>query len=115
MSTFNEKIDDFKISLLLRAARSILGWSLKDIADKLEVGASTVGKWENNELSLKASTYIKFLKLIEKEGVLLELCNDYGEVEIRIKPETIARLSAKPKKPSLLKIDISNLSDEAGQ
>jgi transcriptional regulator with XRE-family HTH domain len=114
MSTNEEKIDDFKISLLLRAARSILGWSLKDIATLLDVGASTVGKWENNELTLKAATYIKLLKILEKEGVFLELCNESGEVEIRIKPEAIARLAVKPKKREASLNELCDLPDKGG-
>lgn len=113
MSTINDDFDDFKIALLLRAARSILGWSLKDLAEKLEVGASTVGKWENNELTLKASVYIKLLKIMEKEGVLLDLSNDSGELEIRVKPESIARLADRPKKKvGAFLIDKSNLGSE---
>jgi transcriptional regulator with XRE-family HTH domain len=90
MSINQEKIDDFKIALLLRSARSILGWSLKDVADLLGVGASTVGKWESMQLSLKATTYIKLLKILSSKGLSINLCNSQGELEIKINTNIVA-------------------------
>lgn len=89
----SDELDDFKIALLLRGTRNLLGWNLKEMGDCLEVAPSTVGKWENNDLTLKASTFIKLLSLLEKEGISIDLSNEKSELVIRVKPEFVKRVA----------------------
>ena len=94
MST--EDADNLRISLMIRSARSILGLSLKELADTLDVGASTIGKWENNELTLKASTFMKMNKYFESQGIYFDMLSD-GELIIKVKPVLIEKLMNKKK------------------
>ena len=94
MST--EDGDNLRISLMIRSARSILGLSLKELADTLDVGASTIGKWENNELTLKASTFMKMNKYFESQGIYFDMLSD-GELIIKVKPVLIEKLMNKKK------------------
>ena len=94
MST--EDSDNFRISLMIRSARSILGLSLKELADTLGVGASTIGKWENNELTIKASTFMKMNKYFESQGIYFDMLSD-GELIIKVKPVLVESLIRKKK------------------
>jgi transcriptional regulator with XRE-family HTH domain len=94
MST--EDSDNFRISLMIRSARSILGLSLKELADTLDVGASTIGKWENNELTLKASTFMKMNKYFESQGIYFDMLLN-GELIIKVKPVLVESLMSKKK------------------
>lgn len=94
MST--EDSDNFRISLMIRSARSILGLSLKELADTLDVGASTIGKWENNELTIKASTFMKMNKYFESQGIYFDMLSD-GELIIKVKPVLVESLIRKKK------------------
>ena len=94
MST--EDSDNFRISLMIRSARSILGLSLKELADTLDVGASTIGKWENNELTIKASTFMIMNKYFESQGIYFDMLSD-GELIIKVKPVLVESLIRKKK------------------
>ena len=94
MST--EDSDNFRISLMIRSARSILGLSLKELADTLDVGASTIGKWENNELTIKASTFMKMNKYFESQGIYFDMLSD-GELIIKVKTVLVESLIRKKK------------------
>ena len=81
---------------MIRSARSILGLSLKELADTLGVGASTIGKWENNELTIKASTFMKMNKYFESQGIYFDMLSD-GELIIKVKPVLVESLIRKKK------------------
>ena len=100
----NEKRDNIKIALLLRVVRSALGLNLKEMAEVLGVGASTVGKFESNDLSMKAVTYMKFNEFLRVQGITVELVQDKkgsseDEVVVRFQKQFISNLEAMPSKP----------------
>jgi len=81
---------DLKIALIIRTARSVMGWSLKDLATKLGVGTSTVGKWENCELTMKATTYLYLIKILETDGFNFDFLED-DSIQIILSPELVAK------------------------
>lgn len=74
-----EKRENAKIAIALKAARSILGLNLKQMAEVLDVAPSSIGKWENNELGMRATTYMKLIKYLEKQGISFDIRD--GEAE----------------------------------
>lgn len=109
----NSDLDDLKIALLVRAVRNMMGWNLKELGQHLDVAPSTVGKWESGDLTLKASTYIKLMNLLDKEGFSFELTNQKSELVIKVSPETVKRLAAKPKKKPSILIDQMGFPEDA--
>lgn len=51
-----------------RAARGILGWSVRDLAEKAEVGVNTVSRFENSGEAMH-STVTKMQAALEAGGV----------------------------------------------
>jgi len=83
-----------KIALSIRSARSIIGLTLRELAGVLGVAASTIGKWESNDLTLKATTYMKLVRYLESQGVYIELLDEPAsdesdEIVIRIKKKCV--------------------------
>lgn len=55
----------------IRAGRSLLGWSSQDLAQKAEVGWSTVKRFEDNDTvpNSRAGTLEKIVSVLEAEGI----------------------------------------------
>jgi len=60
----------------VRAARSWLGWSQKDLAEKAKVGLSTVKDYENGHRKPIANNLGAIQRALEANGVAFE--NDQG-------------------------------------
>lgn len=84
---FDEKIDELKISLMIKLVRHSLGLSLKDMGTYLGVGASTVGKWENMELSIKAASLLRLQRLIANAGIDCTLHDE--DLNVRFSNDTL--------------------------
>jgi transcriptional regulator with XRE-family HTH domain len=90
----SEYRENRKIALSIRAVRSLLGLNLRQLADVLGVAPSTIGKWESNDLTLKATTYMKLVRYLETRGVALDLLDEPSgaegdEIVIRIKRKCV--------------------------
>lgn len=108
---------DLKFSLLLRAARSTLSLSLKDVAEQVDVSPVAVGKWENNDVLIKASIFSALQKFYKANGVIIEL-NDKDEPTLRITDEGVEQIGQNPKRPhikSLKQIYEDEMSDKVTQ
>ena len=62
-----------KIIVVLRSARTALGWTQQEFADKMGVAKSTVARIETMEVSAKADFLIQALKLFKASGVEIEM------------------------------------------
>jgi transcriptional regulator with XRE-family HTH domain len=54
----------------LRAARSLIGWSREDLADRSGVGAGTIKDFEINDSDPKQGTVHKWRRALEAAGVI---------------------------------------------
>lgn len=81
--------ESLKIALAIKGARTLLGMSLKDVADYCNVSAVTVGKWEANQLPLKVVMFIKLTKLFNQNGVFIDLENE--KLTLSITKEGLAK------------------------
>lgn len=68
-----EKIMATKFAMSFRAARALLGLSLKDVAEYCDTTAVTVGKWETSQLEMKYLTVMKIVKYFESKGVTFDI------------------------------------------
>lgn len=82
MSTISR--DDLKIALTIRAVRSAMKLTLKEFADILGLGASTIGKLESGDLTLKASSYMKLQSYLTSNGVVVEYEENTGSSDIEV-------------------------------
>ncbi|MBF0324229.1 MAG: helix-turn-helix transcriptional regulator [Alphaproteobacteria bacterium] len=71
-----------------RAARGILGWSVRDLAEKAGVGVNTVSRFENSGEAMH-STVTKMQAALETGGVSFIPAGDYqgnGGAGVRLNP-----------------------------
>lgn len=53
----------------IRAARALLGWSQRDLADKALLSETAVLRLETERVDTRASTIMKVRKSLEAEGI----------------------------------------------
>ena len=76
-----EVVENAKIAVALRAARSAIGWNQQEFADKMGVAKSTVARIETLEMGAKADFLIRAIQLFRQAGVEVDLA---GAVSIRL-------------------------------
>jgi transcriptional regulator with XRE-family HTH domain len=84
----NLDTDSIKIAVALRSARSALGISQQELADLLDVSKITVARVETLEAPLKASIYLRAIKLLAERGVEVDALSSETLV-INIQPNAI--------------------------
>ena len=84
----NIDTDSIKIAVALRSARSALGISQQELADLLDVSKITVARVETLEAPLKASIYLRAIKLLAERGVEVDALSSETLV-INIQPNAI--------------------------
>ena len=84
----NLDTDRIKIAVALRSARSALGISQQELADLLDVSKITVARVETLEAPLKASIYLRAIKLLAERGVEVDALSSETLV-INIQPNAI--------------------------
>ena len=67
---------NLKVALAIKAARALLGMSLRDIGAYCDVSPVTVGKWESGDLPIKISVFLKLLKLFNENGIDVDVTTD---------------------------------------
>jgi predicted transcriptional regulator len=80
--------DSIKIAVALRSARAALGISQQEPADLLDVSKITVARVETLEAPLKASIYLRTIKLLAEKGVEVDALSSETLV-IKIQPNAI--------------------------
>ena len=69
----------------LRAARALIGWSREDLAERSGVGANTTKDFEINGSDPKLGTVQKWMRALEKEGVIFQDETDAEGPGVRLK------------------------------
>ena len=69
----------------LRAARALVGWSREDLAKRSGVGANTTKDFEINSSNPKLGTVQKWMRALEKEGVIFQDESDAEGPGVRLK------------------------------
>jgi transcriptional regulator with XRE-family HTH domain len=68
-----------------RAARGLLKWSQRQLADKSGVGLSTVAEFENDKREPWPDNLAAMRKAFEKSGVIFESDGKFVGVKLKIK------------------------------
>lgn len=66
-------VENVKIAVALRAARTALGWNQQEFADRMQVAKSTVARIETVEMAAKADFLTRALGLYREYGVVVDL------------------------------------------
>ena len=76
-----ETVENARIAVALRAARSAIGWNQQEFAEKLGVAKSTVARVETLEMGAKGDFLVRAIQLFRQAGVEVDLA---GSVNIRM-------------------------------
>jgi transcriptional regulator with XRE-family HTH domain len=87
MSTQNQ-LENGKIAVALRAARTAIGWNQQEFSEKMGVAKSTVARIETLEISAKGEFILRAMRLFREAGVDVDLYRSEG-VSIAIKDTAI--------------------------
>lgn len=66
-------MENIKIAVALRAARTALGWSQQEFADKMKVAKSTIARIETVEVTAKADFLVRAFQLFQAQGVIVDI------------------------------------------
>lgn len=69
----SDSLENIKIAVAIRAARTALGWSQIEFAEKMGVAKSTVARIETLEMATKAEFLTKALRLFQQSGLTIDL------------------------------------------
>lgn len=100
----SEILDEIKIAVSLRAARTAIGWSQQEFADLMNVAKSTVARIETLEMSAKADFLTKALRLFSEAGLSVDLIQSKG-LTIQIDNSTLIEASKRLKDESRRRSD----------
>ena len=75
--------DNGKIAVAIRTARTALGWSQQELAERLRVAKSTVARIETLEMAARGDFVIKAIQLFRQAGVEIDL-SDVKRVLFRL-------------------------------
>jgi transcriptional regulator with XRE-family HTH domain len=78
-----------RYSAQIRAARALLGWSQKRLAERAGIGLATLKRIEQNEGLVKGnfSTILNIQKALEQAGIHFAE-DDSGDIGVRMKVKT---------------------------
>ena len=102
--------ENLKIVVATRSARTALGWSQQDLADKLGVARLTVARVETLAVMPKADLVARMLRLFRDSGVTMDTIFSEGmtihineqaldEAKARLMDESLRRADKKTKGP----------------
>ena len=77
MSTENQ-LENGKIVVALRAARTAIGWNQQEFSEKMGVAKSTVARIETLEISAKGEFILRAMRLFREAGVDVDLYRSEG-------------------------------------
>lgn len=110
----SEILDEIKIAVSLRAARTAIGWNQQEFADLMKVAKSTVARIETLEMSAKADFLTKALRLFLDAGVSIDLIQSKG-LTVQIDNSTLIeagrRLKDESKRRSDRRVGIASLPE----
>lgn len=69
----DNSLDNLKIAVALRAARTALGWNQQEMADLTNVSKSTIARIETLEMAVKADYLTRVLRLLRNLDVTVDL------------------------------------------
>ena len=81
-------MENLKIIVALRSARTALGWSQQELAQKLAVAKSTIARIETLETLPRAGLLMQAMRLFREAGVHVDLLNG-DRVVIAIEKEAL--------------------------
>ena len=69
-------IESAKIAVVLRAARSAIGWNQQQFSEKMGVAKSTIARIETLDMAPRADFLLKALELFAKNGVRIDFSEE---------------------------------------
>ena len=87
--SIENKLDNGKIAVALRAARAAAGWNQMEFAERMGVAKSTIARLETLEMSAKGDFLLKAFRLFREAGIEVDLYAN-GVLPIRISDLAIA-------------------------
>ncbi len=82
----NNSLENLKIAVAMRAARTALGWNQQELADLTSVAKSTIARIETLEMTAKADYLTRVLRQFRELDVSVELL-DADRVTFTVGPK----------------------------
>ena len=106
--------ENMKIAVAIRAARTAIGWSQQELADKLKVSRPTIARMETLAILPKADLVARILRFFKDSGVTVDtIYSDdliihvdkkaLGEAKARLMDEGMRRADRNVKRPRVSK------------
>ncbi|WP_151636866.1 helix-turn-helix domain-containing protein [Noviherbaspirillum aerium] len=92
------------VAVALRAARTALGWSQQEFAEKLGISKITIARIETVEGAAKAELLMHALALFRDAGVTVDLLNDQ-EITLHIRHEGLAQAAMRLQNEEMRRAD----------
>lgn len=89
-----ENLDKIKLVVALRSARTAVGWSQEEFAQRLGIAKTTIARMETLEGGLRADQLSLILRLYKSVGVTIDFMLG-DDVTIRIDPAALRQAQAR--------------------
>lgn len=100
-TTFSENL---LRGVFIRAARGVLGISLKEVGEQVSVSAGAVGKWENNEAPIKDAIFEDLKRFFLGNGISFDSSNP-EQLIIKVDKHAINLVNDSPRHPKYQTLD----------
>ena len=75
---------------LIRGARSLLGWSQHELAEKSLLSVPSISRFERADAVGRHGNVLKLIKTLNEAGILFDL--ESNEISLRLTPDCAKRL-----------------------
>lgn len=88
------KVSTLRIPVVIKLARTALGWSQQELATKLGVGKATLARYETAETEMGSNLYLSAVSLFANYGVEITLL-EHGSAQVVIHDAALLSTAAK--------------------
>jgi transcriptional regulator with XRE-family HTH domain len=71
-------LENTKIAVALRTARTAIGWNQQEFAERLNVAKSTIARIETLETAASAAVLMRAMELLREAGVTIDMLSGPG-------------------------------------
>lgn len=100
----NYTVENLKIAISLRSARSALGWTQAELCEKLGIAKSTLARIETADMEPRADLVARALRIFKDSGVIIDPFME-DHISFRIEPKVINDVRAMLQNENLRRSD----------
>lgn len=82
-------VDQIRFAVAMRMGRAALGMNQKEFASLLGVSKSTVARGETLEMTMRADTLMRMLRVLHERGVDIDLVGTEEGMHLKVHPQAL--------------------------